>query len=1776
MKKISSIIQKRLLVFSVLLFSLWSLGQNKTDQSILQASAKSVQAIKPVEGNPLEMMKGKTEEISKRDAFSKHFKNADGSMTAVIGAGPIHYSKNGRWEDIDTHIKKNASEDFPYSNTANLMESYFGITSDKGIVSQTKEGKIKEFLNTQMYWEVNGQAVNVQNGSDIPALIKGDKVYYDNLFGTISAEFTVKSGQRKLNYIIPDKQSLGKIPLNADYLVFTEKIKLPDNFKIIDNYKHYNKLKKEYQTIPGIFVIDVDGKVIYEYSAPEIVEDYSSDVMGLPAQMSPEISFEKDGDFINLFIKVKAKWIVDEARTYPIAIDPTATAYPFTANYSSGQTYSSGGGSGNIAAGYSGGWYRGWATFNLTSLPSLSGVTAATISLYINSKGGTMGGAASSINVGHTSFDLSRLVWLSNYNLLYNAITAANNSTGAYNFMPNQNAGTWAAVDLKPGTNTMAIDEIEKKSGNDMAFFPVSFSPSWGTGTTVRYYVIAGYSDPNKPYLTITYTAVDPYKHAAYQYANAGAIGDVGYIQIGNVSIGSINNTTSITNYAANAATIYRNTPTGYNKYNLSTDVYPGTTHTLNTTYRDLGAPYNSGKIAVWVDWNEDGDFADANEYIGISPNTTSGNQIMSFSINVPSTATAGTKRLRIRSFLHDDVVTANDYDKTFEYGETEDYSINVLAVSNPTLTVSQAYSGASYADGTYTLTNNSSVTATSGTRPGYIITGWIGTGSVPATGTGASTTFAITQNSTIDWQWKQTETPNNVKFYNYGGTDQLAFNNSRIETFQPVFRLSHAEYGATDYELEINTFPDFSGTSWTQTFTGIYLANTEINFTFNNAFTPVNGATYYVRARVRGAANVWSTYSTETYSFTYQTPKEIPDWFQTTQAQFLTDALSGVTADGNNDVVTSAGGNMMVNGDFTSGNTNGWTVTGANGAGKTVAVYNNANASYPDNWLGMGSGNTIFQSASGTIVISQQIDLTNVSQISFKGGAYHYVSCCSDPNPNTKLEFKIGGTLTDINGTVGATLAQGNNNRQDKTVNVSSYTGMQVIKFVMTYNSNWNGNGVARFYIDDVVADALPSGTITSTPIHFASVQDATAYKGITWNQTLGDGSLTLKVQQSADGIAGWTDVAGYTNISETGDGKKSFDLSTMPVYPHIRLVGTLNGAGVKMHDWAVEFQKEIPCDKTWTGAVSSDWHAANNWLPFGVPTNKNCVNIPNVANKPIISVAAVALALSLEIQESGNLKIASGAGMNIKKEIINHGDQSNFIIEDTGSLVQEVAVNNIGKITYKRNTSKAWSNDFVYLGSPTKDSQFSRLPFSSGGTMSAYYSWISAPAPAGSPGKWSNAINPNSLMTPAMGYIAKIGNGWTAGNRFPLHFDGVPNNGTITTPFKTGNRQDNPSTPDVDEGLEDKWVLLSNPYPSAIDAEKMLNLQSNKDLLSDSADPSEPYNSDGALYFWAHANGTGAVPNPFYNNGQAYSSNPNNHYVVKNFTGTIPATSTTDISGNPIAGSWNGQIPGAQAFFIRGKANADGLFTFNNEMRSVLDKDTYYRNNQSVNRFWLDFTKKDDNKSAQALIGYIHGATNELDFMYDGLSMGDDLDIYSIAGLKELSIQGRSPNFSNKDVVAIGYSAPQTGAYRIGLFLTEGLFAPHGAQNIYLKDQTSNIVHNLVESPYEFVTDTGHFNDRFEIVYESSTLIANTTPKSPLNIFYDNQLQRWLISSSQQRISKIELYDLSGRLILIKNEINAKEYGIPYVSINQKVAVIKVQTEHAEVLTKKIINPK
>src|SRR5690554_6308672 len=277
--------------------------------------------------SPFDAVKGKKEVVSKRDLFSKHYINKDGSYTALIGAGPIHYEKAGQFLDIDHAIitETDPSGTYSYANKTNLFESYFGATSNKGVKNKTPEGEIREFLNTTMYWEVNGQATNTISSADVPVSIDNDKAYYHQLFGNISAEFITLTGKRKLNYVISSAQDLGSIPAGAEYLVFTEDVELPNNWT-------------HSVTEQGVYVISATGEEVYLYENPSSTD--ASDE--LTTEVNTICETEVNGNVLTIKTKVKTGWLLDVEREFPVKVDPTVNVYPNNASWWTGEAWSDG------------------------------------------------------------------------------------------------------------------------------------------------------------------------------------------------------------------------------------------------------------------------------------------------------------------------------------------------------------------------------------------------------------------------------------------------------------------------------------------------------------------------------------------------------------------------------------------------------------------------------------------------------------------------------------------------------------------------------------------------------------------------------------------------------------------------------------------------------------------------------------------------------------------------------------------------------------------------------------------------------------------------------------------------------------------------------------------------------------------------------------------------------------------------------------------------------------------------------------------------------------------------------------------------------------------------------------------------------------------------------------------------------------------------------------------------------------------------------------------
>jgi hypothetical protein len=519
-----------------------------------------------------------------------------------------------------------------------------------------------------------------------------------------------------------------------------------------------------------------------------------------------------------------------------------------------------------------------------------------------------------------------------------------------------------------------------------------------------------------------------------------------------------------------------------------------------------------------------------------------------------------------------------------------------------------------------------------------------------------------------------------------------------------------------------------------------------------------------------------------------------------------------------------------------------------------------------------------------------------------------------------------------------------------------------------------------------------------------------------------------------------------------------------------------------------------------------------------------------------------------SCTINTGVNIKVPTGVAIKIQDKLNVNGS---LTFEDGSSLIQinDLAVNT-GNITYKRLTSTPIDNfDYTYWSSPVSPQKL--IDVSPSTSLDKFYSFNLTV------NDWQQE-DPNTNMTSGVGYIIRGPQTYVAPappNFYQAPFKGVPNNGIVPITI--------PPTGLASEAS----ALLGNPYPSALDADSFLIANM-------------PTALEGTLYFWTHNTNIGEGLANLGSGAYAYTSDD---YATYNLTGGAATGIGTAAAGinNSIP---NGKIASGQAFFA-GVKPAGGTVTFNNSMRlsstgTILDNSQFFKLNNTKSkatnsiekdRVWLNLFNS-QGAFKQTLVGYITGATNEYDNGYDGETFDGNefVDFYSVNQDRNLVIQGRALPFDETDEVPMGYKTTIAGDFTIAIAQTDGLLT---TQDVFVEDKSTKAVKNLKEGPYNFSTVAGIFNDRFVLRYTNKTLGNDSFEKPENTVLVSNKNKQIKINSSVEMIDKIQIFDLLGRSIYQKMNVNTTEFVIANLVSNHQALLVKVTLGNGETVTEKII---
>ncbi|MBF8148963.1 T9SS type A sorting domain-containing protein [Winogradskyella sp. F6397] len=486
----------------------------------------------------------------------------------------------------------------------------------------------------------------------------------------------------------------------------------------------------------------------------------------------------------------------------------------------------------------------------------------------------------------------------------------------------------------------------------------------------------------------------------------------------------------------------------------------------------------------------------------------------------------------------------------------------------------------------------------------------------------------------------------------------------------------------------------------------------------------------------------------------------------------------------------------------------------------------------------------------------------------------------------------------------------------------------------------------------------------------------------------------------------------------------------------------------------------------------------------------------------------------------------------------------QGTFTLEDDASLVQinHENVENKGPITVKRKADDLQKYDYVYWSSPVVNAPFTAIP----GTLK--FEWNTNEGV----GNW--VAPATSSMSTGRGYIARV----PADGDYLATFKGVPNNGDIDFPVEKTSDSDGMDPEDT------HWNLIGNPYPSSIDAEKFLTGNTN---------------IEGAVYLWKHEGAPSSIhDDPFYG---SFALNYGNQYIAYNATGSSnPPTDEIEVDEE-----YNDdlKIASGQGFFV--KVTDDTVpVTFTNKMRydeatlNGYNNSGFYRDSEdssiSIEKqlVWLNLSNE-TNLASTALIGYVDGATEGKDRLYDAYANSDGFNLYSLISEEEkMVIQGLPLPFVDTNIVPLGLELLQNGIYNIAIADVRGSLFEAQEQDIYLEDTYTGEVHDLRVAPYTFTGEAGIFNDRFVLRYTPSISLSIDEVSNTNTYAYINDAMLFVRSSNT--IKSVEVYDINGKQIVSHMSNDNRDTFSTDFNFAKGVYIVAIKLDNGSIVTKKLIN--
>jgi hypothetical protein len=391
-----------------------------------------------------------------------------------------------------------------------------------------------------------------------------------------------------------------------------------------------------------------------------------------------------------------------------------------------------------------------------------------------------------------------------------------------------------------------------------------------------------------------------------------------------------------------------------------------------------------------------------------------------------------------------------------------------------------------------------------------------------------------------------------------------------------------------------------------------------------------------------------------------------------------------------------------------------------------------------------------------------------------------------------------------------------------------------------------------------------------------------------------------------------------------------------------------------------------------------------------------------------------------------------------------------------------------------------------------------------------------------------WTRFVSPTSAeFSPGEAWNMK-----SAGARFS--FKGTPNDGDYSFILD-----------------QNKFSLIGNPYPSALDAQAFIN------------ENSAEFN--GILYI--------------------YNSATDNSHVRGEYTGTY----STIVSGVSVGGGR--YLPIGQAFFVTRDAPGTGTLKFSNSQRTltnlsntatIVARNANARSennaeksdvNLSTLKLGFKFNVTDSEERYRQVAVAFRGLTDEYQAGFDAEMWGlQPTDLYlKVANSESPFIITGVEYFDASLSIPLAVQLDEQRDVTFSVEEKKNITSP-----IYLYDSDQNIYYDLTDNPQVLNLEAGVYSDRFFITFSSEVLSTEEVALSKdFRVFYNQNLKQVNIQSkSDATLSSVKLYTILGQEIenYKFNTKLKKEILLDVTHLSSAVYIVKLETNKG-VFSKKII---